>query len=221
VTASLRDVSGYPAVRHGIRALLRERPGAGGRAVPACPEWTVADLLGHLAGIGERVLERFGGRPAAPVGPSSAVPELLDRWDDIGERLDPLLAEAGGRGGEIMVMDAFTHELDLRAALGAPPPEGHAAWAPSFEVLVRGFSRSIAERGLPAVRLRATAGREWTAGEGPVAATVTAPAYDLYRALAGRRSAAQLTALDWTAAPEPWLPAFSWGPFSPPAQPGV
>ncbi|WP_410672072.1 maleylpyruvate isomerase family mycothiol-dependent enzyme [Amycolatopsis sp. cmx-4-68] len=231
MTASLRDVSGYPAVRHGIRALLRERPGAGDRVVPACPEWTVADLLGHLVGIGERVLERFGGRPPV-VGGSSAVPVLLDRWDDVGDQLDPLLADAGGRGGEIMVMDAFTHELDLRAALGAPPPEGHAAWAPSFEVLVRGFSRSIAGRGLPAVRLREpagretagegpAAGREWTAGEGPAAATVTAPAYDLYRALAGRRSIAQLTALNWTAAPEPWLLAFSWGPFSPPAQPGV
>jgi hypothetical protein len=50
---------------------------------------------------------------------------------------------------------------------------------------------------------------------------VTAPAYDLGRALAGRRSLAQLAALTWSAAPEPWLPAFSWGPFAPPARPGI
>lgn len=215
------DFVGYPEVRRGVRALLGGRPGTHRRPVPACPEWTVTDLLGHLTGIAERVLERHGGTPPpAPAGPLG-VPALLDRWDDVGEDLDRRLAAAGGRSGEIMVMDAYTHELDLRAALGVPPPVEHAAWAPSFEVLVRGFSGSVAGRGLPALRLRTTGGSQWTAGAGRLAATVTAPAHELYRALAGRRSPAQLAALEWTAAPGTWLPAFSWGPFSPPRSPGI
>jgi uncharacterized protein (TIGR03083 family) len=221
VTASrlAPDFVGYPEVRRGVRALLGARAGAHRRPVPACPEWTVADLLGHLIAIAERVLERHGGTP--PASTASTIPELLDRWDDVGEDLDRRLAEAGGRSGEIMVMDAYTHELDLRAALGMPPPVEHAAWAPSFEVLVRGFSGSVAGRGLPALRLRTTGGSEWTVGTGRPVATLTAPAHELYRALAGRRSPGQLTALAWSAAPEPWLPAFSWGPFSPPRSPGV
>ncbi|MEV6627227.1 maleylpyruvate isomerase family mycothiol-dependent enzyme [Amycolatopsis sp. NPDC051114] len=213
------DFVGYPEVRRGVRALLGARAGAHRRPVPACPEWTVADLLGHLIAIAERVLERHGGTP--PVSAASTLPELLDRWDDVGEDLDRRLAEAGGRSGEIMVMDAYTHELDLRAALGMPPPVEHAAWAPSFEVLVRGFSGSVAGRGLPALRLRTTGGSEWTVGTGRPVATLTAPAHELYRALAGRRWPGPRTARGGGAAPEPWLPAFSWGPFSPPRSPGV
>ncbi|GLY39741.1 hypothetical protein Amsp01_057640 [Amycolatopsis sp. NBRC 101858] len=213
------DFVGYPEVRRGVRALLGSRAGVHRRPVPACPEWTVADLLGHLTAIAERVLERHGGTP--PDSTASTIPELLDRWDDIGEDLDRRLAEAGGRTGEIMVMDAYTHELDLRAALGMPPPVEHAAWAPSFEVLVRGFSGSVAGRGLPALRLRTTGGSEWQVGAGRPAATLTAPAHELYRALAGRRSPEQLVALEWSAAPGPWLPAFSWGPFTPPRSPGM
>jgi uncharacterized protein (TIGR03083 family) len=214
------DFIGYPEVRRGIRALLDGREGLDVRPVPACPEWTVTDLLGHLTGIAERVLERHGGTPPpAPAPPD--VPGLLDRWDAMGEELDGLLAEAGGRSGEIMVMDAYTHELDLRAALGVAPPDEHLAWAPSFEVLVRGFSGSVAGRGLRALRVRSTGGSEWTAGYGRATASLTAPAHDLYRALAGRRSPAQLAVLDWSEAPEPWLPAFTWGPFTPPSSPGV
>ncbi|WP_410642140.1 maleylpyruvate isomerase family mycothiol-dependent enzyme [Amycolatopsis sp. lyj-346] len=214
------DFVGYPEVRRGIRALLQGRPATHRRTVPACPEWTVEDLLAHLTEIAERVLARHGGTPPAPAA-GLAVPELLDRWDDVGEELDRRLADAGGHSGEVMVMDAFTHELDLRAALGVPPPAEHLAWAPSFEVLVRGFSGSVAARGLPALRLRTTGGSEWTAGKGRPAASVTAPALELYRALAGRRSRTQLTTLDWTEPPSRWLPAFSWGPFSPPPSPGV
>jgi uncharacterized protein (TIGR03083 family) len=222
VTASgpVPDFVAYRAVRRGVRVLLGGRPDAGAGRVPACPEWTVTDLLGHLAVIAGRVLERHGGHPAAPAG-TAGVPELLDHWDDVGEELDRRLEVAGGRSGAVMVMDAYTHELDLRAALGVAPPEEHLARAPSFEVLVRGLSGSIAARGLPTLRLRTTAGEEWAAGDGRPAATVTAPAHDLYRALAGRRSLAQLAAMDWSAAPEPWLPAFGWGPFTPPSQPGV
>jgi uncharacterized protein (TIGR03083 family) len=213
------DFVGYPEVRRGIRALLDGRPGAHRRPVPACPEWTVTDLLGHLVAIAERVLERHGGE-APPPGPIE-VPALLDRWDDVGEELDRLLADAGGRSGEVMVMDAYTHELDLRAAFGVPPPVEHPASAPSFEVLVRGFSGSVLARGLPALRVRTTDGPEWTAGEGRPAASVTAPAHDLYRALAGRRSLGQLAAFEWSEAPGPWLPAFSWGPFAPPLVAGA
>ncbi|MBE8522971.1 maleylpyruvate isomerase family mycothiol-dependent enzyme [Amycolatopsis sp. H6(2020)] len=215
------DFVGYPEVRRGIRALLEGRPGTHRRPVPACPKWTVTDLLGHLTAVAERVLVRHGGTPPpAPAG-TLTVPALLDRWDDVGEELDRRLADAGGRSGEVMVMDAYTHELDLRAALGVPPPVEHAAWAPSFDVLVRGFSGSVAGRGLPPLRLRTTGGSTWTAGVGRPKDSLTAPAHELYRALAGRRSVAQLAGLDWSAAAGPWLPAFSWGPFAPPRRPGV
>ena len=213
------DHVGYPEVRRAMRALVAGRPATYRLPVPACPQWTVTDLLAHLVAVAERVLRRHGA-DVPPPGPAE-VPALLDRWDELGETLDALLEAAGGRSGEVLVMDAYTHELDLRAALGVPPPVEHLAWAPSFEVLVRGFSGSVTSRSLPALRLRTTGGSEWTAGSGRPAASVTAPAHDLYRALAGRRSPAQVVAFEWSADPGPWLPAFSWGPFVPPPEPGV
>ncbi|MEV4058292.1 maleylpyruvate isomerase family mycothiol-dependent enzyme [Amycolatopsis sp. NPDC049688] len=214
------DFVGYPEVRRGIRALLEARPGSGHRPVPACPEWTVTDLLEHLTGIAERVLARHGGTPPPAPDEPLGVPALLDRWDDVGAEVDRRLAAAGGASGEIMVMDAYTHELDLRAALGVPPPAEHAAWAPSFALLVRGFSGSLAGHGLRPLLLRTTGGSTWTAGTGRPTASVTASAYDLYRALAGRRSVGQLAGMAWSEAPGPWLPAFTWGPFAPPVRPG-
>ena len=49
---------------------------------------------------------------------------------------------------------------------------------------------------------------------GTPAGLVDAQAYELFRALTGRRSPAQIRALRWTVDPEPYLPAFQFGPFT-------
>ena len=41
-----------------------------------------------------------------------------------------------------------------------------------------------------------------------------APSFELFRALTGRRSSAQIRRYDWTCDPEPYLPAFDYGPFT-------
>jgi hypothetical protein len=100
--------------------------------------------------------------------------------------------------------------------LDVPAPADHPAYPLAFEVVVGGLSASIGSRGLPALRL-ACDGESWVAGFGTPAATVTAPRHELYRSLAGRRTPAQIAALTWTDDPAPWVPAFFWGPFSPPS----
>jgi hypothetical protein len=57
------------------------------------------------------------------------------------------------------------------------------------------------------------------AGEGEPAGTLSGDRLDLFRSLVGRRSPAQIAALSWTCDPQPWLPAFIWGPFHPPEHP--
>lgn len=209
---------GYRQVRENISILLAEHPGAGELTVPACPQWTVRDLLAHVTEICDRVITRFGGEPC-PVPETAPVAELLRLWNERGPEADTLLAADGdGKSrGDIMVMDAFTHELDLRYALGAPLPEAHAAWLRGFEVLVSGLGASLKEHGLPGMRIE-TEGATWIAGTEPVAAVLSGPPVALYRSLAGRRSPAQIAALDWLGDPEPWLRAFSWGPFAPPSE---
>ena len=44
-----------------------------------------------------------------------------------------------------------------------------------------------------------------------------APAFEIMRALSGRRSAAQISAYDWSVDPAPYLPALVDGPFTMPA----
>ncbi len=209
---------GYRQVRLNITTLLADRPGTGERAVPACPQWTVRDLVTHLTEICDRVIVRFGGG-SCPVPETATVTELLRLWNDRGSEIDSLLA-ADGEGasrGDVMVMDAFTHELDLRYALGVPPPEVHPAWLRGFEVLVSGLGGSLTRHGLPGMRIE-TEGGTWIAGTEPVAAVLSGTPADLYRSLAGRRSAAQITAMSWLGDPEPWLRAFTWGPFALPEE---
>jgi hypothetical protein len=189
-------------VREHIAELVTGSPAVADLVVPSCPEWTVADLVEHLAGN----CARTTGAPVRRGG----LPDLLASWQASAERL------TGDQDISRLLMDAFTHELDVLEALDLPAPVDHPAYSPAFQVVVGGLSWSISSRGLPALRL-ACDGESWVAGSGAPAATVTAPRYDLYRSLSGRRTPAQIAALTWTDDPARWLPAFFWGPFSPPS----
>jgi uncharacterized protein (TIGR03083 family) len=187
--------------------------------VPSCPQWTVRDLIGHLVGICSFAVGRMSGW--AEAGRSSAaldVGGLLEEWTRMGERAESLLAAQGGRRGSLMVMDAFTHELDLRYALGAPLPGDHPAFLRAFEIVLNGFSAEVAAHNLPAVLIEVD-GREWQAGIGEPVATLSGDRYDIYRSLAGRRTPEQIASLGWSRDSHRWLPAFTWGPFNPPPHP--
>lgn len=197
----------YRTVRGNICELALDSPGVAGKPVPACPEWTVRDLVAHLAG-------NCAGMLGAPAPDGAGLADQVTAWSAAARQVESL-AQAGGMNIARLLMDAFTHELDLREALGLEPPADHPAYPIAFDVVAGGLAWSITARGLPALRL-ATNGMSWDAGPGRPAATVTAPRHDLYRCLTGRRTPAEIAALDWSADPAQWLPAFFWGPFSPP-----
>ncbi len=65
--------------------------------------------------------------------------------------------------------------------------------------------------------LRIVAGdEEAAAGDNPAVTLVLEP-FEAMRACSGRRSHRQLAAYDWGTDPEPWLPSFTYGPFTPPS----
>jgi uncharacterized protein (TIGR03083 family) len=207
----------YRSIRQRVTDMVADRPGVGDLPVPACPQWTVRDLVGHLDFICGSVLTRLTGRPA-PAGDDTDLAGLLAHWAATGERMESAL-EATGGGNGIVVMDAFVHELDIRVAVGLPPPDGHPAQPTAMDVLIRGFGDSVRAHRLPALRVE-TDGTGWTAGDGEPAAVLTGSPWHLSRSLAGRRTEAQIAALDWSRpAPVQWLPAFTWGLFRPPAAP--
>ena len=101
---------------------------------------------------------------------------LLDEWERSGGRVEAALARAEHWGkGAVLVMDAFTHELDIRLALGVPFPVGHPAFRGAFDVLIGGLSGSVMMLGLPSFHLQADAW-SWVVGTGePGAAKIETP----------------------------------------------
>jgi uncharacterized protein (TIGR03083 family) len=206
----------YRATIDSVSALLSDTQIPNDLPVPSCPEWTAHDLLGHLVGICAFAIGRMSGW--AEAGSSSAgtdIAGLVAEWTRMGEQAEQMLEAGGVRRGSLMVMDAFTHELDLRYAIGASLPTDHPAYQRAFEILLNGFSTAVASHNLPAVTIEVD-GQEWQAGTGDPVATLSGDRYDIYRSLAGRRTHEQITRLGWSRDSHRWLPAFTWGPFNPP-----
>jgi hypothetical protein len=130
----------YGASLDGIEALVsRLRDGDLDRQVPATPDWTVQQVLAHLAGASaDRVADRMEGAP----GPDWTARHVAER---AGRPAADLLAElretqsaivAGLEGVErpALVWDKVVHLGDLHEALGLErPPAG--TWQPVAEAM--------------------------------------------------------------------------------------
>jgi uncharacterized protein (TIGR03083 family) len=206
----------YRAVRG--RMLDLAATGDPATPVPACPEWTVRELLAHVTGVAADVVAgNLGAAGTQPwveaqlaVRADASVEDLAAEWSDSGPQVDEICAVLGDAIAQL-VFDTVSHEQDLRGALGEPGGRDGA-----LDIALGWVSTAWAgqEAGPGALRLRADA-TDVTLGEGDVAATVTASPFEALRVLTGRRSLDQVRALRWDGDPEPWLPYFTWGPFRP------
>ncbi len=203
--------------------------------VPACPDWSVGDLLAHLVGIAtDSVAGAFyDGAMRAWYEPDAATardawtsghvelhtrPSLADLRHELGtrgalvaaalRRGDPPVAGAPDWGLAAPVGDLCVHLDDLREALGrdAVPSSPVGRWG--FASFRGWLHQRLQQTGLPALVL-ADGDREWTVGDGPPSGSVTADRHELFRMIAGRRSAARILALDWTTDPAPYLPVIA------------
>jgi uncharacterized protein (TIGR03083 family) len=205
----------YRATRQSITALLHEVPASrAALSVPATPGWSVRDLTAHILHVCREARQPEDGVTYEPGVP---VPELLELWARTAEPLEARFREIEPLNRLKMVMDGYTHEQDLRLALGLPQTVRHPAFPIAFALVVLGFSLELGEHGLPSVAFE-TPDLRRVAGAEPVAVTVRGPSHAVYRALTGRRAPEQIVRLDWSGDPVPFLPAFSWGPFHPPRQ---
>ena len=76
----------YAELVEGIRvqgAALRESAVLAGPDIPldTCPDWRVHDLVGHLGGVYDAMLQATHGRPPKFEPSSGSWSEVLDRWD--------------------------------------------------------------------------------------------------------------------------------------------
>lgn len=179
------------------------------RPVPACPDWSVRDLLAHVVGV------------AADVLADREDPEHSPRWTqaqidrragtDVGGLLAEWRAATGplrehmARHGVRPLNDITVHEQDLRGALGQPGARDTAALAWLRARFADRVADEVAEAGLTPLRLE---GGSWSHGPEDAAVVVRASDFDLGRAVASRRSAEQLRAWTVRGDVEPYLPSF-------------
>ena len=213
----------YAGIRRRINELVADTTDRWGDTVPACPEWRVHDLVCHVAGVVDDVLggrlEGAGTDPwtAAQVSSRRDRPltDVLAEWNSQAEQLEAVL-DTFGPPGRQLVMDAVTHEHDLRNALGAPGARDSDAVVIGVDWLITAYQGAADAAGHPGVRVVSTDGAEasWAPKiERPVVATVTATSFDLLRAFSGRRTDAEIRSLSWDGDVDAALASFSFGPF--------
>jgi len=210
----------YEETQGRVRALVGGlADGAGRTPVAACPGWSVHDVVSHLAGV---AADMTSGRLEGAGGPAwtaaqveerrdRTLAEVVEEWDAGTAALLALMVDGPPARSAVLVADAVTHEHDLRAALGAPGERDSAAVDVARQVGIEGLDRRLRAAELAALRVVA-GDTEWLLGVGEPAATLRSDPFSLFRVLFGRRSRAQMAALDWGGDPGPYLEHLSLFP---------
>jgi uncharacterized protein (TIGR03083 family) len=143
------------------------------RRVPATPDWTVHDVLAHLAGSPADLLaDRMDGAPSdawtARHVDERAARSAEELVEELQGSVDALVATLEGVESPALVWNLAVHHADLHEALGhgAPPEQ---MWRPVLEAIAPRMLGESAE------------------------AFGGVPDYELFRAIFSRRSRTQMT----------------------------
>jgi uncharacterized protein (TIGR03083 family) len=231
----------YAGAQRSVEELVREAsPEELDRTVPACPLWRVRDVVSHLTGVARDMveggllvdfspIESWQSEDGARTGNEYTdhqvssrrgrdIEEVLAEWREATALLLPIL-----RGEKqapqafpfvelVPVNDIAAHLHDVRGALRRPGERDTPLVSLAFASYLAGFSMRCGARGLPAVRV-CYGDKERLTGAGEPAATWTGDRFELFRALAGRRSNEQIAAMQWDGDPTPYIPLVSgYGP---------
>jgi uncharacterized protein (TIGR03083 family) len=183
---------------------LREEEGD--TPVPACPVWTVREVFAHQAGVANDILGgRMEGVASDPwtqrqVDERSGrtLAEILDEWDADAPRLLEAMAPLGDAVDPRLVIDVWTHDQDVRGAVGRPGlRRGERA-----EWVADRFRDHVADQVARAELAPLTV----DFGDRPAAGSVTVDRFEFCRATVGRRSLDQIRQWTWTVDdPEPYV----------------
>lgn len=179
--------------------------------VPAMPGHTVRELIIRVVATERDALDgdihsTHAGRRVG--GPRSAQPDakLLAEWAAQASGVASLLRD-DPRATRLLI-DLVTHEHDLRTALDCPGARDSDAVVFAVEWLAQEFSGRLRAAGVPALRMTC---EQWAhdTGPPPYHAIIVVDRFELFRALTGRRSAAEVRRWMWSADPAPYLPYLS------------
>lgn len=198
----------YLAVRNRMCAVLEAMPAADAETiVPACPDWTVHDLLAHQTSMPTALLA--GDLPAGNINEwiqglvdarrTTSIDDLLAEWRADDAALAGLVANVG-----ILVGDLLAHEGDLGGALGLVADRT----APESEALLpgalAGLKGPVTDAGLGAIEVR-HGDRSWRSHDAEPGWSFEADPWEAFRALTSRRTADELRAAPHAGDVEPYL----------------
>jgi hypothetical protein len=177
------------------------------RAVPACPAWTVSDLIAHVVSMPAAI-----GNGESPPGPvtdwlqslvesrrDQTVGALTEEWLSLDSSISAILRGPGG----VLFGDLAVHEHDLRGAVGAAD---HGAL--EVEVMLprtlAGFAKPLRQAGLGSMAVRHD-DRVWRSHDAEPGWTLEVTPWEATRAVNSRRTADELRALPHDGDVEPYL----------------
>lgn len=175
----------YVELRARVIAILRALDeSVGDTVVPHCPQWTVRDLAAHMLGVPDDIINGRMEGVASDAWTQAQVErhrhlslrEMADALQHLAPTFDPMLPHFPPLARSQMVMDAVTHEHDLRHAIGQPGARDSLAVHVGVDWLL-----------------------QWAEGRVPGSTAALRAArvsdFDLLRCLTGRRSTAQIAEL--------------------------
>jgi uncharacterized protein (TIGR03083 family) len=192
----------YRDLRERVTELLGDRADTELEQIaPATPAWRVRDVVSHMAGVCDDITNGNMDGVASDAWTQAQVDKradwraakILDDWTQHAAAIEPQMNAFGQPIGQ-MVFDAWTHEQDMRGALGVVGGRDSSAMEVSWEWFVQ-TNQAVAPTESGALLLVTEVGEVRLGGGEPVA-TVRTSRFEFLRAVTGRRSRAQLQHFD-------------------------
>jgi len=185
-------------------------------AVPACPGWTVQDVVSHMVGIVADIQDgRMDGvgsdewtRHQVVTRRGLPIAEVVAEWERRAPAFEEQVAAWPPAVASQVVADAAMHELDVRSALGDRSERDTDGVAIAFDYYGHKLADRITEAGLGALVIECDAATV-TLGDTDRGATLRASRFEALRAMGGRRNEAQIEAYEWEGDATPYVTLMS------------
>lgn len=191
--------AGYRAAREAVAELVRTLgPAQLQASVPACPGWSVHDVVSHLTGVATDVVngqargapddERSTAHVAERAGTPTSI--VLREWERSASQFEAVLSKSHS-SDLAPVFDIAVHEHDIRGALGLPGNRDGELIDLAVGHTTQLWLSKIESAGLDTVVIVDDVGSVIAGGaDAPV--TFRASRFEFFRAAFGRRSPAQI-----------------------------
>jgi uncharacterized protein (TIGR03083 family) len=195
----------YREGRERLSALVRDHLDEAGTPVPATPGWTVHDVIAHLIGVAQDIasgtVPKQGPTPEwtsghVQRGAGVSTEDLLETWSALSADTERVVDEFTVWPA---AMDVVCHEHDVRGALGDAGGRDNEFIGVAAKVLLGSMNPSrplVIETESKQFRVGPDEGK-------PI--TLRTTSWEAFRWRFGRRSRAQLAAMDWSGDAAPIL----------------